>query len=182
MNVSVQQIGTVVTYYFLDLVHDSAPQVPSNIARECISFNKMRADMCAKFYNDPLYSSVVKHLHDASDVSQINSVPEGSVCMVDQKTIPHAEAGVQLIIVSENTTKHVVIQRKYQQLFYNYWKLRFFTEFIQSQLRIWFLKQTWYMPRTQSVDFIMTRVLTSPFCENIHKHYMQVIGPSGLNI
>ncbi len=175
MSVSCQQMNGVVTYYLLDLFHEAPPQVPVNITRDCIFFNKMRADLCADIFNNPAFAHIVSLIHNASNVTQINSVPTGCVCSIEGKSICSNLAGVQLILTLDGKCEHIIIQRKYQRLCYNYWKLRYFPEFIQMQIREWLLKQSWYIPHFYSANFIMNKLFTSSFCDNIHKHFVQAV-------
>lgn len=165
----------VVTYYLLDMFHDAPPQVPINITRDCIFFNKMRADLCADIFNNVAFSHIVSLIHNATKVTQINSVPTGCVCSIEGKPICSNQAGVQLILTLDGGCEHVIIQRKYQRLCYNYWKLRNFPAFIQLQMREWLLQQSWYLPHVYSAHFIMNKLFTSSFCDKIHTHFVQAV-------
>lgn len=165
----------VVTYYLLNLLHRGTPHVSTNVTRECIAFNKLRADICAAVYNNKFYSNVIDSIHNASKVVQINGVPSGVHCAVDQKSVPHSESGVQLILTVNDKREHIVVQRKYQRLLYNYWKLRNFPEFIQTQLRVWLINEPWYLPKTHTVNFVVNKVFASSFCDNMYKHFTQAV-------
>jgi hypothetical protein len=161
----------VVIYYLFDILRGQNIQIPAHVTRDCIIFNKIRAEICGNVYNKTRFKSILQSIHTSCSISQINSVPVGSICAFEKKNIPHVESGVQLIIRSDQGISHIVIQLKYQPLCYSYFKLRHFTTFIQQELRIWILAQKWYLPNTYNADFILKKIFASSFCENIFKHF-----------
>jgi hypothetical protein len=166
-------MANTIQYYFLEMANKKTPQVPPHVSRDCIYFNKTRAELCGNVYNVAKYREVMELIHDADTISQINSIPFNSVCAIEKKVIPEVNGGVQIIINTNGGIKHIVVQKKYQHICYNYFNLRHFDVFIKINLKKWLNEQPWFLPRTLTIKFIMSKLFESTFCDNMHKHFIQ---------
>jgi hypothetical protein len=138
--------------------------------------NKNRGELCSDIFNNPKLQDVIKKIHGASTIHQINSVPVNSLCAIDNKKIPLSTGGVQMIIYyKDKNLDHICIQKKYQQLCYYYFRLRNFPEYIQYELKRWLNKQPWYLPRSHTVNTILKTILSSNFPEKIHTELNETI-------
>ena len=80
-----------------------------------------RADLCAKIF--PTFPHVFQDFHNATDVTQINGVPEGSKCVVTGEPL---NGGVQL----KFKDRHVCIHTIYYNIWYHYFIIRHFPSYI----------------------------------------------------
>ena len=80
-----------------------------------------RADLCAKVFRT--FPSIFKEFHDATYVTQINGVPEGSKCAV---TGDQLSGGVQL----KFNNRHICLHSTYYNVWYHYFRIRHFPFYI----------------------------------------------------
>jgi hypothetical protein len=173
---TIQQCKHVITYYTLDMMNVQDTHIPVHISRDCVYLNKMRGELCSNVFSNPKIKDILNHIHNASNIEQLNSVPINSMCSVDKKTIPVSTSGVQLIIYNKNqTVEHICIQKKYQQICYYYFKLRYFPNFIQKTIKEWLCKQSWYIPRAYPVNNIITRIHHSNIPNKIHNELTEIM-------
>jgi hypothetical protein len=175
MMVTATQMKNVITFYFLELISSSTQNIPQNVSRDCVTFNKSRADICARVFNHSKYKRIIEFIHQSTSVQQINSVPENSTCSISDKIIPNVESGIQLIIRSPDFLNHVTLQKQFQSVCFAYFKVRHFTSFIQMEIRQWLLDQSWYLPKIYKTNVLLQRLLLSSFCTRIYTHYMESI-------
>lgn len=166
---SLQQIRHVLQYYCLDMMERQDTTIPTHIHRDCVYMNKARAEICSDIFMNPKLKDVIYKIHTASRIHQLNTVPMNSECFIDKIKIPIATGGVQIIVyfVSKDI-EHICIQKKYQRLCYNYFKLRHFPNFIKMEIKTWLNKQPWYIPKSCTVNLILKRLLESNMPEKIH--------------
>lgn len=173
--ISLEQCKHVLQYYLMKMMTDEQIQVPPYVHRDCLYMNKMRGEICAGISLNPKLSEILKLLHNATTINQVNSIPLDNQCFITKKQIPKSSAGVQLIIHSEDTSTHICIQKKYQTLCYAYFKLRHFPSFIEFQIKQWLTIQDWYIPRTYSTDFILQKILHSQLPNAIHTQLVNMV-------
>lgn len=171
---NIEQMKHVITYYYLELLPDHERSTPVYIQRDCVYLNKTRGEICSDLYSNTKYHSILKKLHNAKDVHQINSVPINSLCSIEHKKIPKESAGVQFIIYG-TPVEHVCVQKRYQQICYYYFKLRNFPTFTQREILRWLHKQPWYIPKLCEVNFILKRLLDSNIPEKIHREFLEMV-------
>lgn len=171
---SLAQIKHVITYYYLELIQNSDRVTPTHIHRDCVFFNKSRGEICSYVYSNTKFNNIIKKLHEAKNVHQINSVPVNSLCCIENKKIPMVSAGIQFIIYGKSID-HVCVQKKYQRICYYYFKLRHFPTFVQKEIMIWLNKQPWYLPNSCCINIILKRLLQSNFCEKIHRELNEMV-------
>ncbi len=159
---NIQQVRNIVTYYILKMIQ--ADNIPNHINRDIVEFNKKRGEYCGVQYEK---YEVLKFIHQSDHIVQINSVPENSICCIDKKKIPNATAGIQLIINLKEKKKHVVIQKKYQSVCYNYFKIRHYPDLCKRKIQEWLLKQTWFFPNVFKTNIVLKHILQSNFCDEI---------------
>lgn len=157
-----QQVRNIITYYILKLIQSE--NIPNHINRDIMEFNKMRGEYCGSMYNK---YEVLKYIHDTDHVIQINSVPENSICHIDKKKIANESAGIQLILHLENKKKHILIQKKYQTICYNYFKVRHYPDICKRKIQEWLMKQTWFFPSIFKSNILLKNILQSNFCDEI---------------
>lgn len=157
------QMKNVISYYLLQMsINDAAFTFPLPEVRDAIVFNKLRAELCGSLYNKPKWKDTLKVIHESVHVQQVNSVPVQSVCNVDNIPIPVNHAGVQLLCRNkEGKIEHLVLQKKYQQLCNNYFKLRHYPELLQQQIRTWLTQQVWYIPGCYTPTILCCKVTES---------------------
>jgi len=173
---TLQQCKHVITYYTLDMMETQDKHIPLHISRDCVYLNKMRGELCSNVFSNPKIKDLLNSIHNSSHIEQLNSVPLNSICYIDKKNIPVPTAGVQLIIYNKNQTiEHICIQKKYQQICYYYFKLRYFTDFIQKTIKEWLCKQSWYLPRTYPVHTVIKRINTSNIPNKIHTELSEIM-------
>lgn len=80
-----------------------------------------RANICAKVF--PTFPTVFKEFHNAKYVTQINGVPEGSICAVTGGTL---NGGVQL----KFNQRHICLHSSYYKIWYHYFRIRHFPLYI----------------------------------------------------
>jgi len=80
-----------------------------------------RADTCAKIF--PTFPPVFQDFHNATYVTQINGVPEGSKCAVSGEPL---SGGVQL----KFNGRHICIHSTYYNVWYHYFRIRHFPCYI----------------------------------------------------
>jgi len=80
-----------------------------------------RANMCAKVF--PTFPRVFRDFHRAKYVTQINGVPEGSVCAVTGGTL---KGGVQL----KFNQRHICLHSSYYKVWYHYFRIRHFPLYV----------------------------------------------------
>ena len=173
--ISFEQCKHVLHYYVMKMMTDDPIQVAPHISRDCVYLNKIRGETCANISSNPMMSNILKLLHNASRIDQLNSIPPGNKCFIDGKNIPKSSCGVQLIIYSEDKTRHICIHTKYQKLCYAYFKLRNFTDFIETHIKKWLNEQTWYIPKSYSTEYIIVKILNSRVPQAIHTHLIETI-------
>ena len=149
--------------------------IPTHISRDCVYLNKMRGELCSNVFSNPKIKNLLQLIHHSRNIEQLNSVPVNCLCSIDKKTIPVSTAGVQLIIYNKDQTiQHLCIQKKYQQICYYYFKLRYFPDFIQKIIKEWLCKQSWYLPRIYAVNDIIKRILESNIPNQIHTELSEI--------
>ncbi len=164
------QVKNVITFYFLDLMKTkhSSIQPPTHVTRDSIFFNKMRADACGNAFNVQKYSKALGVVHRTVNVQQINSTPANSTCWVDNVAIPLARSGMQLICKTvDDTVVHIVIQKKYQNVFNSYFKMRHYPDLLQQRIRTWLTEQSWYLPNCYKANTILKKLLASTFVAQV---------------
>ncbi|MAJ82059.1 MAG: hypothetical protein CMF41_04000 [Legionellales bacterium] len=165
-----QQIKNVITYYLMNMLKSDISA--NHITRDVIEFNKLRGKYCGMWYKK---YNIFEDIHNAKHITQINSVPDGSLCCIDNKRIPCCSHGVQLIINGENSVKHFLIQKKYQTICYNYFKIRNFDTIIQDKIKKWFLNEPWYFPKTFPSNVLLKHLLESNFCDIIYTEVNEIL-------
>ena len=104
-----------------------------------------------------------------------NSLIKNTVCCIYKVEIPLCEAGVQLICKTlYDSVHHIVLQKKYQKVCNNYFKLRHFNELLQEKIRQWFCQQAWYIPNGYSISDLLKKLFDSNFCKIAYKWNMWV--------
>ena len=172
---TLQQCKHVIQYYTLDMMDAQDRHIPTHISRDCVYLNKMRGELCSNVFSNPKIKNLLQLIHHSRNIEQLNSVPVNSLCSIDKKTIPVSTSGVQLIIYNtDQTIQHLCIQKKYQQICYYYFKLRYFPDFIQKIIKDWLCKQSWYLPRVYAVNDIMKRILESNIPNQIHTDLSEI--------
>ena len=166
------QLKNVITYYYLDLMkhNRNSIQPPTQATRDTIAFNKLRAEICGSVYNINKFKECIGIIHNSCLVQQVNSIPKNATCCVDKVAIPLCESGVQLICkVEDDSIHHVVLQKKYQKICNNYFKLRHFNVLLQERMKAWFIKQTWYLPNQYTTSDLLKKLFDSNFCKIAYK-------------
>ena len=166
------QLENVITYYYLDLMKKKSHslQPPTHATRDTIAFNKMRAEICGSIYNVEKFRECLGVIHNSYFIRQVNSIPKNTICCIDKVEIPLCEAGVQLICKSdEDCVQHIVVQKKYQKMCNNYFKLRHFNELLQEKMRQWFASQPWYIPNVYTINELLKKLFSSNFCKIAYK-------------
>ena len=159
---NIQQVRNIVTYYLLKMLKTES--IPNHITRDVIEFDKKRGTYCGKLYQK---YDIVQYIHEADRITQINSVPQNSLCMIDNKVIPTDTAGIQLIVSIKNKIKHLIVQKKYQHKLYNYFRVRHFDQLCMCKIQQWFLDQSWFFPNVFKSNILLKSILQSHFCELI---------------
>ena len=172
---SLEQVKHIITYYFLDMLDEYEKSIPVHIQRDCVFLNKSRGEICADICSNPMLHAVIRKIHHANDIHQINSVPINSMCAIEKKKIPIESAGIQFIIYGDEKKEHICVQKKYQQLCYYYFKLRNFTTYTQTEILKWLNRQPWYLPKAIAVNEILKRLLESNFPEIIHRELNEIV-------
>lgn len=167
---NVQQVRNIVTYYLLKMLKTDS--IPNHITRDVIEFDKMRGAYCGRVYNK---YSIIEYIHEADRITQINSVPQNSLCMIDNKVIPTDTAGIQLIVSVKNNIKHLIVQKKYQHILYNYFRVRHFDQLCMHKIQQWFLNETWFFPNVFKSNILLKSILQSNFCELIQTEINELI-------
>ena len=140
--------------------------IPNHINRDIVEFNKLRGEYCGKLYHQ---YDILKYIHESDYIVQINSVPENSVCHIDKKQIPTETAGIQLIVHLQDKKKHIIIQKKYQSICYNYFKVRHYPDICKHKIQTWLLNQTWFFPNVFKTNVLLKNILQSNFCDEMLK-------------
>lgn len=166
---NLQQTRNIVTYYLLQLLQTES--IPNHITRDVMEFNQWRGEYCGKLYST---YNVLKYIHESENIIQINSVPCPSTCCIDDKPIHTSTAGIQLIIYMKDTIKHLIIQKKYQSVCYNYFKVRYFPELCKQKIQKWFLNESWFFPKVFKSNVLLKSILQSNFCESILTEIQQL--------
>ena len=164
------QVRNIVTYYLLNML--KSEQTANHITRDVIDFNKLRGQYCGKLHKK---YKILHVIHQCDHITQINSVPENSVCAIENKKIPTSSYGVQLIVTVNNTIKHYTIQKKYQNMCYNYFKIRYFDVLTKEKIKNWFLDEPWFIPKTFSSNILLKHLLDSNFCDMIWTEINQIL-------
>jgi hypothetical protein len=167
------QMKNVISYYFLDMMKvndNNINHIPTHITRDTIQFNKFRAETCGQCYNNPKYKKILEVIHNSKSVKQINSVPKNTICAVDNVSLPLNNSGIQLICYTEEEKiQHIVLQEKYQTICNSYFKIRHFPQLLQKKLRDFFVNQPWFLPDTYEVHFLLKKVFSSTFSQQVYK-------------
>ena len=166
------QIENVITYYYLDLMKNKSNglQPPTHATRDTIAFNKMRAEICGSVYNIEKFRECLNIIHNSYLIQQLNSIPKNTICCIDKVEIPLCEAGVQLICKTlDDSVHHIVLQKKYQKVCNNYFKLRHFNELLQEKIRQWFRQQSLYIPNVYTISDLLKKLFDSKFCKIAYK-------------
>jgi len=166
---NIQQVRNIVTFYLLRML--KSDNIPTHITRDVMEFDKSRGAYCGKIYNK---YDIIKHIHQAERVTQINSVPQNSRCMVDHKIIPTDNAGVQLIVHIDSKIKHLIVQKKYQHILYNYFRIRHFPELCMEKIQKWFVNESWFFPNVFKSNVLLKSLLQSNFCDMIHTEINEI--------
>jgi len=159
--ISFEQCKNVIRFYTSRMTACASNNASVYIQRDCVFLNKRRGELCATVSRQPKWSAVMQLIHTASRIEQINSVPSPASCFIDGKAIDDNKAGVQLIIHKDGKTKHICIQKRYQCACHAYFKIRNFPEYVQSYVREWLLKQSWYIPESYSTTYIIDAIVNS---------------------
>jgi len=165
-----QQVRNVVTYYLLKMLQTES--IPNHITRDVIELNKKRGAYCGRAFNQ---YDIIKYIHEADKVTQINSVPQNSICMIDNKIIPNDTAGIQLIVNMNNKIKHIIIQKKYQHILYNYFRVRHYDKLCMQKIQQWFLNEAWFFPNIFKSNILLKSILQSNFCDLIQTELNELI-------
>jgi hypothetical protein len=173
--ISLEQCKHVIQYYLMKMMSEEQIPVAPHVQRDCLYMNKMRGEICANISINPRMARILKLLHTATTINQVNSIPVDNKCFIDNKIIPKSSAGIQLIIHSEDTMEHICIRKKYQALCYAYFKLRHFPSFIEFNVKRWLVDQDWYIPRTYSTEYITDKILNSQFPNAIHTQLVNIV-------
>ncbi len=177
--ISLQQCKHVIEYYVQKICQGTIHVMP-HIQRDCVFLNKERGKMCAIMSKHDNLSKIITLLHQATLVEQINTVPQDTICFIDDTTIPKNNGGVQLIL-HMNEIKHICIQKKYQKICYAYYKIRHFTTFVEDEIKKWLLRQEWYIPKMYRTSTIVDRVLASHLPQHIYTHLVNAINTVNAN-
>ena len=149
--------------------------IAPHIQRDCIFLNKQRGEICANISSKQKLEEIAYLLHHANRIEQINSIPDDNICFIDKKIIPKNSSGIQLKIYLDSDIKHICIQKKYQKICYAYFKIRYFSQFIEQHIKDWLITQNWYIPRSYDMKFITDKILNSQIPQAIHTHLIQSI-------
>ena len=103
-----QQVRNLISYYLLELVHTES--IPNHITRDVIEFNRI-GKYCGEVYRK---IDIMEYIHNSTYITQINSVPQNSICMIDNKRIPSDTAELQLIVHSKTGIKHLILQKTFE--------------------------------------------------------------------
>lgn len=173
--ITVDQCKHVVMYCVSSLVSEKYT-APPTIQRDCIMFNKVRGEMCANVSKSKQFKFILPRVHESCKINQINSVPEGSICCIDNKPIQTSGVGVQFILFYDNgVVYHVCLHKKYQELCYAYFKLRHFIAYVEAYIKNWLLAQEWYIARYYTCDTIVERVMQSRIPDIIHIQWVDLV-------
>lgn len=165
-----QQVRNLVSFYLLELVHTDS--IPNHITRDVIEFNKMRGKYCGEHYRK---IDIMQYIHNSNYITQVNSVPQNSICMVDNKKIPSDTAGVQLIVHSHEGIKNLIIQKKHLKKCYYYFKIRHYDELTKKKIIDWLVKENWFFPRLYTINFILKKIMQSNFCDRIMTEINEIL-------
>lgn len=170
LNMDHTQVRNIVTFYLYKIL--KVDQVSNHITKDVVEFNKIRGQYCGKMYKK---YNILKDVHHSKHITQINSVPENSICYIEKKVIPTASFGVQLIISVNNTIKHYTIQKKYQNICYNYFKIRYFDLLTMEKIKKWFLNEPWFFPNVFNCNVLLKYLLDSNFCDIIYTEINHIL-------
>ena len=173
--ISIDQCQHVIAYHFARMVSRNPPPVIQPVQRDCVYFNRLRGEICAKVSTDKRFTNILQYIHTSNRVEQVNSVPVGSSCFIDGKKIQRPTAGVQVLIYGKQSMQHVCIQKKYQKICHAYFKLRHFTDFIDRYIKNWLLEQDWYIPHMFTTDKLLEKVLSSTVPVALYTHFVETV-------
>jgi len=122
-------------------ITESAPSPAVN--KHMVKWTSLRAHLCAQFAKK--MPPVFRDFHNSDVVQQINGVPENSVCVLNGDVI---QTGVQL----KFNGRHICL--KSSGLWYHYFRVRHFPEFLCGLIRNWCLQQPWYTPSYTTLSHI----------------------------
>lgn len=169
------QCKHVVEYCVRSMVQSERVHVTSQMQRDCIAMNKARGELCAAISTHSKYRDIIRVIHDAHTVQQINTTPDGSVCAIDGKTIQNTTIGTQLIVHTDERIHHVCIRKSYQEVCYAYFRIRNFLQFIEQYVRQWLISQPWYIPKYYSCVTITHKVLQSCVPNAIYTKWVDLL-------
>jgi hypothetical protein len=145
--------------------------IPNHITRDVVEFNKQRGKYCGELYKK---YGIMKHIHHASYITQINNVPQNSICMIDNKKIPTDTAGVQLIVHGD-TVKNLIVQKKHLKKCYYYFKIRYFDDLVKKKIIDWLTSEDWFYPRLYTINYILKKILQSNFSDGVLTELTEIL-------
>lgn len=164
------QVRNIITFYLMHML--KTENTANHITRDVVEFNKLRGQYCGKMYKK---YKILQDIHNSQHITQVNSVPENSVCCIDNKKITTSSYGVQLIINVDNNLKHYTIQKKYQKICYDYFKIRYFDLLTMQKIKKWFLNEPWFFPNVFTSNILLKHLLDSNFCDTIYTEIQQIL-------
>ena len=98
-------------------------------------FTQLRVDICSRIHKK--MPEVFQDFHNSRHVEQINGVPENSFCAGCQQPV---EQGIQL----KFNNRHICLHTNELNIWYHYFRLRHFPEYICGLIHAWTQEQQWY--------------------------------------
>ena len=151
--------------FFISYVYKVICGQPEPNTKEMQEMTDERVRVCTHFSKRACPE--LKHLHNATNVTQINSVPLHSRCCSTKKVL-NSMNGVQLVMDDVHICVHSDIAVKW----YHYFRVRHFPRFMCGLIVQWLKEQPWYIPHEQVSS---SRLLNSHWVNTYKRLYKESI-------
>ena len=151
--------------FFISYVYKVICGQPEPNTKEMQEMTDERVRVCTEFSKKACPE--LKYLHNASDVTQINSVPLHSRCCSTKKLL-NSMNGVQLVMGDVHVCVHADIAVKW----FHYFRVRHFPRFMCGLIVEWLKEQPWYVSNEQ---FHSSRLMNSHWVNTYKRLYRESI-------
>ena len=151
--------------FFITYVYKVLCGQPEPNTKELQTMTNERVSICSEFMNKSCPELL--YIHNAKEVTQINSVPLQSRCCSTHKLLDSSN-GVQLI----TGDIHICVHRNVAVQWYHYYRIRHFPKFICGLVLEWLKVQPWYL---HEQTFHVSRLLNSHWANTYKIMYKESI-------
>lgn len=151
--------------FFISYVFKVICGQPEPNSKEFQSMTAERVKICKAFMEKSCPDLI--HIHRATTITQMNSVPNQSRCCSSGKPVD-SKNGVQLITDDAHLCVHSTVAMKW----HHYFRLRHFPKFICGLVLAWLKEQPWYL---HGETFDISRLMSSHWVNTYKTMYRESI-------